>query len=176
MSMLLMLVAALLGQATPHLDPFKGTLLLGDQAQRLLHAGCGRWTRDASRVEAAWLPDAETLLRLETHLEPQLRDAITRAGLPHTVFDVHRQYAGLIVSGRPMVFVDGVVPDEPGGRVPTDWRHLAPGPRACVSGNYFGAQFDPATGELKGLMLDGGWYPDSAAEGLPALPPIQIRW
>ena len=96
--------------------------------------------------------------------------------LPHTVFDVHRQYAGLIVAGRPMIFVDGVLPDEPGGRVHYDWRHLAPGARACGGGNYFGAQYDPATGELRGLTLDGRWYPDSAAEGLPALPPIQIRW
>ena len=175
-TLLLLVAAALLAQGTPHLDPFKGTLLLGDQAQRLLHSGCGRWARDAARVEAAWLPDRDTLFRLEATIEPLLQDAIVRARMPHTAFDAHRQYAGLIVAGRPVIFVDGVLPAEPGGRVPSDWRRLASGPRACQGGNHFGAQFDPATGELRGLTLEGRWYPDGAAEGLPAIPPIQIRW
>jgi hypothetical protein len=72
-----------------------------------------------------------------------------------------RQYAGFIISGRKIIYVNafpkGMIEEEARllpGRPEFDWRHQAM--RVCDGGHrFFGVEYDPATEKFSHFLFNG---------------------
>jgi hypothetical protein len=153
-----------LTQTPVALDADMGVLLHGEQAEWLLVPRCSR--RTPVPVDGYWAVSADTIQRLEEALEPVLREAISHRDLGTTPNDYYRQYAGAIIGGRPMVYISAfhrfvfesarAKPDLDRMTHATEWRTRAIGVTLCDGGPmYWGAEFDPATGEADNVLFSG---------------------
>ncbi len=116
----------------------------------------------------AWSPDAATIAHLERALFPVLQRALDRRVPPgEKLFaeDYYRQYAGVIVGGRRVVYVNGFHREHLAlaawtpARAP-DWRRIAV--NVCDGGaGYFGAVYDPAAQRVESLDFNAPdrWVP-----------------
>jgi len=138
-----------------------GVIFKPAKAATLLHQ-CSRDT--PQHVTGFWLPQTEQIADLEVRLPALVKQEIHRIiGASDQKKDRQmpnylRQYAGLIESGRKIIYVNGFLADETyagdGLRRKTDWR-----PRAVMvcDGyiNYFGVEYDPRNKVFTGLAFNG---------------------
>ena len=114
-------------------------------------------------VTGYWLPQAAQIVELERRL-PDLLDReihrIVRTNDPHgpQMPNYLRQYAGLVIGGRKIIYVNGFLADQtrPGDGLvrKTDWRSR---PVSVCDGyiNYFGVEYDPETRDFAHLAFNG---------------------
>ena len=141
------------------LKPEWGVVLPEDQSRAFWKPGlCNRPA--PGPIESIWTPDGATILRLETVLGSALQRAIEQSNLAlvkPTAADFYRQYAGFVVGGKRIVYINGVhahaVDRIPGG--PNSWRIQALLP--CDGGMlFFGAEFNVETGMVSAIIFNGG--------------------
>jgi hypothetical protein len=145
-------------------DPARGTILSESEGLRGVRQ-CSR--RTPGPVQGLWTPDAAIIATLEPVLASALHGALERASpskpppvLPagaaaparFTAVEYYRQYSGLIIGGRRVVYVNGF---RSGRTPPANWQTVAP--RTCDGGlSFFGAEFDVETGTITDLSFNGG--------------------
>jgi hypothetical protein len=154
-----MLLAAT-AQAAPALDPTAGAIFSPAQAKQLLHQ-CSRSVPSATDF---WQPDATTIRGLEARLP----NALTAIWQDHRradsnapsqpVFNFGRQYAGLIVGGRKIVYVN-VFPNDMtdfDGKKPVRYDWKSKPVIVCDGGdNFFGIEYDPETKTFSHFEFNG---------------------
>ena len=122
------------------LNPGWATIFPAAQAP-LLARQC---SRGAPRAEGVWQPTPADIAKLEPGLAHVLADAKVQPGA------YYRQYGGLIVTGRRIIYVNGA------RNVVTqaDWRTAAIS--ICDGGALaFGVEYDPATGRFANFTFNG---------------------
>jgi len=147
--------------ALPPLDPKDGAIFPEAHAKDLLRQ-CSRAA--PGPVEGTWAPSAGQIKELETRLPEALDNVFAKRGAyrdrPH---DFLRQYAGFIVHGRKIVYMNAFpreLLDEEKGFfdqrkiAPPDWRSEAKG--VCDGGPaFFGVEYDPATKTFSHFAFNG---------------------
>ena len=111
-------------------------------------------------IEGIWTPDEETIRRLEAALGPALQAAIEHSTLSEdkpVAADFYRQYAGFVVAGKRIVYINGLhrkaIDNLPERRTP--WRMLALSP--CDGGMlFFGGEYAVETGVVSNIVFNGG--------------------
>jgi hypothetical protein len=113
-------------------------------------------------VKGVWTPDRETVVRLEKALALALVDALRRAPIPESrrypPTDYYRQYAGLVVNGKRIVYVNGfhrkyLARSTRGGRT-LAWQ-MTP-INVCDGAEwFFGAEFDVAAERIENVHFNG---------------------
>ncbi|HEX4303024.1 MAG TPA: hypothetical protein VHZ78_09535 [Rhizomicrobium sp.] len=122
------------------LNPGWGTVFPAEQAAQLAR----QCSRAAPRAEGAWLPTPADIAKLEPGLTQTLIVAKVQPGA------YYRQYGGLIVGGRHIIYVNGVR----NAVVTGNWR-TAP-ISICDGGALaFGVEYDPATGRFEHFAFNG---------------------
>lgn len=146
-------------QASPAvLDPSHG-VVLPEVAGKPLHRErlCNRpmpWP-----IEATWVPKESTIKRVESALGPALQSALEQAPggrYPKPVASAfYRQYLGLVVAGRRIVYINGLHEQLVANGRPAEWRTTVW--NGCDGGLFaFGADFDPESGQIQNLIFNGG--------------------
>ncbi|MEI9991172.1 MAG: hypothetical protein WDM86_14140 [Rhizomicrobium sp.] len=137
------LLAALAGPAaaaTVPLNPNWGVIFPAEQAPALAR----QCSRSTPRAQGAWQPLPADIARLEPGLSRLLVDAKVQPGA------YYRQYGGLTVSGRHIIYVNGAR----NAIVHADWRTNAIS--ICDGGALaFGVEYDPATGAFAHFAFNG---------------------
>ena len=134
--------------AAPAWNPKDGVIFPPDRAQTLLHQ-CSRGT--PGNVEGFWLPQIAQIFELEQRLPGILEKNLS--GQQHSpIGDYKRQYAGLIVKKRKIIYVNGFRSSrEDRGRA---WR--TDPMIVCDGGNaFFGVEYDPQTKTFQSLVFNG---------------------
>jgi hypothetical protein len=147
--------ASAAAQNVDRLDATRSVILPVIEVPHLI-VQCGRPA--PGPVSGIWQPDTAEIVKLEAALEAALTDAMrewsTHAVLRHyRLADCYRQYGGLIVSGRRIVYVNAF------RQPPPDWRNTAPQLSCGGDGvNRFGAEYDVDSGRIQKLYFnaDGG--------------------
>jgi hypothetical protein len=140
--------------AGPDLASF--TVLEGRHAQALSKQ-CSR--EDPPRFDGTWQPNQQDVLDVEAHLPLLQRLKASRCCIPGArvtnVHNYYRQYLGLVVVGRRVVYINAFSMKVAG--VARDARHWASEPMmACDGGeNFWGAVYDPATKTFSELAFNG---------------------
>ncbi|HEU4559516.1 MAG TPA: hypothetical protein VFS20_16820 [Longimicrobium sp.] len=134
--------------------------VMPDSVVRRLTAQCSRPTPDSAAIQGLWTPTAEQVRDLEARLTPLLRSELTRQyggkSLATRLAWYHRQYGGLVLNGRRIIYVNGFLPgwryDRGADTVP--WRQFPVW--VCDGGiGYFGVEYDPATKRFRNLAFNG---------------------
>jgi hypothetical protein len=136
------------------LTPQTRTVLSGDQAMTLTHQ-CSRTS--PGPVTGQWTPTDAQLEAFEQPLTSVLKGQLTRAGVTTPPGDYYRQYAGFIINGRRVIYVNGFdrsTLDHPNPDHPFDWRTQALG--ICDGGMItFGAEYDAETHQVTKFAFNG---------------------
>jgi hypothetical protein len=140
--------------APPHvareLGPDTRTLLSGAEALKLAHQ-CSR--PSPGPVSGQWIASADQLDAFDAPLTDVLGGQLNRAGITKAPRDYYRQFAGFIINGRRVIYVNGV------DRSAIDdhdiaWRTTAIG--ICDGGPItFGAEFDADTHQVSNFAFNG---------------------
>jgi len=112
--------------------------------------------RSPGPIEDLWVPDATVVDRFEHALAPLLQGALERSPRKpkYTPASYFRQYFGIVVGGRRLVYVNGVVPSRPERDLPS-LRTAFQGP--CDGWeSSFGAEFDVEAERVQNLAFNGG--------------------
>jgi hypothetical protein len=126
--------------ATTPLNPYWGVIFPAEQAASLTRQ-CSRTT---PRPEGAWQPLPSDIAKLEPGLANLLIAQKVQPGA------YYRQYGGLTVGGRHLIYVNGVR----NAVVRADWRSNAIS--ICDGGALaFGVEYDPATGAFAHFAFNG---------------------
>ncbi len=130
-------------------------VLTGDAALALTHQ-CSRIS--PGPVQGQWTPTPAELDELESHLILLLSQQLEAQGEAPSPGDYYRQYAGFVIGGRRVIYVNGVSEsavhesDDPGR--PFDWRTQAMA--VCDGGPIvFGVEYDPATHTFTHFAFNG---------------------
>lgn len=129
----------------------KYTILKGEQA-KLIAGQCSRENPPA--FTDTWIPDEKTIAYLEANLKKIERLSSKLCCLQNEhISDVHkyyRQYIGIVSKGRRLIYINAVVGPKP----PNNW--LTEPVMACDGGmSFWGAIFDPETGDFSQLAFNG---------------------
>ena len=144
--------------------PGRGAVFPPDRMSAFLHP-CSRPA--PARVEGAWQPDDAQIAQMEARMPAAFADAAWKevadiGGRLPDPSDYYRQYVGLVVSGRRVIYTNGF-----GSFVLQDWGTSAPSIRArldwhvsvqtlCDGGmGGFGAQYDVGTRKFREFQFDG---------------------
>jgi hypothetical protein len=152
------LLAAVPGQEPQaRLRPDWGVVLPKEQARAFWKPQlCNRPA--PSPIESIWIPDAATIRRVENALAPALQNAIAVSKIADTkpaVSDFYRQYAGFIIAGQRIVYINGFHARTVDRGRPASWRTQALLP--CDGGMlFFGAEFRVDTGVVDKIIFNGG--------------------
>jgi hypothetical protein len=95
------------------------------------------------KIDDGWMPAKSEIDALEAHIS---RLPVSNVG------SYYRQYVGVIISGRRLVYINAMCakPDSSS----SSWRSRLQ--NACDGGRCFwGAIYDPATGQFSGLAFNG---------------------
>ena len=134
--------------------PSTHTILTGTEALKLSHQ-CSR--PSPGPVSAQWMPTEADIQTLEPNLGVILRLHLTHAGESTPATDYYRQYAGFVMRGRRVIYINGVARsaiEPPSADYPFDWRTQAVS--ICDGGPItFGIEFDPASGEFTRFAFNG---------------------
>lgn len=98
-----------------------GTVLSGEDSIRLARPCSGR---SPGRIEGQWKPTAEQIYELESRL-PSVFEAHRREDWPELrdrATDYYRQYAGFVINGQRVIYVQGIIKDEVEGHPIIDRR------------------------------------------------------
>ena len=157
------LTPAMMAQAGgPALDPEWGVVFADEHARELARE-CSR--PSPGPISGTWTPTPRIIRELETALPPVLARELTRYGSTVPPSNYYRQYGGLIIGGRRIVYVNGIhrqIVDNAvenvrhGGHAdPTKWRRQAA--LICDGGAItFGVEYNPATGGFANFYFNGG--------------------
>jgi hypothetical protein len=143
-----------LADTYPRLDVHDGTILPADSARGLLNQ-CSRGV--PQNVQGTWLPSSTQISDLESRLPQALAEALkNRNQLYNPTFKIKRQYAGLIVAGHNIIYVNAF----PGGSMNSDdvaHRKKAAEPVVVCDGgsSFFGVEYDPATKSFSHFEFNG---------------------
>lgn len=134
------------------LNPQWGTIFQAAQAPQLAHQ-CSR--PSPSPIAGVWQPSFAQVAAME----PKLSDYLTAQLKPYSkerpsAADYYRQYGGLTVNGRQVIYVNGfyrgLLISSPG----TNW--LTQPVLICDGGIIaFGVEYDPATGVFSHFAFNG---------------------
>jgi hypothetical protein len=111
-------------------------------------------SRPAPEIEGAWALSAEDAAAVERRLPDLLREPPARfpAGARVDLAASHRQYVGVVVGGRRLVYVNAF----PASILREGWHRPGEALIVCDGGAAFwGALYDPATGRFSGLAFNG---------------------
>jgi hypothetical protein len=132
------------------LNPKWGTVFAPILARQLVHQ-CSRPV--PGPVTAVWQPAASQIAALE----PKLSDLLSKQLKPYSkdrlsAADYYRQYGGLVVNGKQVIYVNGFYRGLLAGA--KNWQSE---PVLICDGGImaFGAVFDPATGGLSQFNFNG---------------------
>lgn len=135
---------------------------LSGKAARELALPCSRPV--PGPVSSNWSPMRRTIDKLEERLAPLLARELARYNSQSSPGDYYRQYAGLVIGGRRIVYVNGfrrqIVENAinnaryGGHSNPDSWRYEPV--RICDGGDIsFGAEYDPETGNFTNFRFNG---------------------
>jgi len=134
--------------------PSTHTILAGAEALKLSHQ-CSR--PSPGPVEAQWTPTEADIQTLEPNLGTILRAHLTHEGVTTPIADYYRQYAGLVIGGRRVIYINGIersALETSNSNHPFDWRTQATG--ICDGGPItFGVEYDVAAGEFTRFAFNG---------------------
>ena len=137
---LLLLTAPVVAATT--LDPADGAVFSEEAARDLLNQ-CSRNT--PGPVQGTWQPNKAQIAKLEELLPKAIDEALAKRGEHPDRSRVYlRQYAGLVVGGRKIIYVNAFTRDVLGTEQSStlDWRLHAT--LVCDGGSgFFGVEFDP---------------------------------
>ena len=81
------------------------TVLSGEAATRLSRQ-CSR--ASPGPIDGVWMPTDAQITELEIALRSLLAQRLEAAGLRSSPNDYYRQYAGFVIGGRPIIYVNGL--------------------------------------------------------------------
>ena len=153
------LILAATADALTALDPRDGIVLSLEHATDVIHQ-CSR--SSPGSVEGSWLPAEREIRDLEARLPQALNDALAKSGRPaERSRDIGRQYAGLRVAGRKIIYVNGF----PLSMIQTEARNTPRPSRdgwktravmVCDGGPaFFGVEYDPKTRTFSNFAFNG---------------------
>jgi hypothetical protein len=131
------------------------TILSGDAAHALVRQ-CSRVS--PGPVEGVWTPTDADVQRMEGTLILEVSKQFRERGVTLSPGDYYRQYAGFVIGGRRIIYVNGVVESailrEPNPDHPFDWRTQAVS--ICDGGTItFGAEYDPELNTVSNFAFNG---------------------
>ena len=139
------------------LNPQLAVILPPDSARSLVKQ-CTRVV--PSHIEGVWQPTTAQVAAFETALAPVLRLALRRSVRPSargfSVRDYYRQYGGLVVDGKQIIYVNAfhagflhyLEPDT------ASWHRSAV--NVCDGAEwFFGAEYDVGSGRVRNLHFNG---------------------
>lgn len=133
--------------------------VMADSLMPGLLTQCSRRAPDRRAVQGYWRPTPDQVASLERGLAPLLRDSLgdgpQNGWFRSHLFIYRRQYAGLVLNGRKIIYVNGFT--MPLGTVEVDstrWRETVN--VICDGGKgVFGVEYDPATRQFRNLAFNG---------------------
>jgi hypothetical protein len=132
-------------------DDIKYTTLKGQKAETI----AGQCSREhPPTFTDIWVPDEKTISDLESNLKKieQLTSSLCcfRNGRISNIQNYFRQYIGIVSKGRRLIYINAFLGPKP----PINW--LTEPVMACDGGlSFWGAIFDPETGEFSQLAING---------------------
>jgi hypothetical protein len=132
------------------------TVLSGEQALALARQ-CSRIS--PGPVENVWTPSDAEVAAFEDELILLVARQLESAGDSPSPGGYYRQYAGFVIGGRRIIYVNGVdesaIDADPGPAFyPSNWRTQAA--LICDGGPItFGVEYDPATGQFSNFAFNG---------------------
>lgn len=110
-------------------------------------------------IERTWWPGAGVIRKLEAGLGDELARQLATVSNARSPRDYYRQYAGFVIGGRQIVYVNGidqrVIERTSDGGVDV-WRSQAIG--VCDGGSVtFGVEYDPATDVFSNFAFNGAY-------------------
>lgn len=152
------LVSACTGAEPAHspFQPGTSVVFAGNAARQLVNQ-CSR--REPGPVEGTWTPSTAQISELEPKLAALIeRQLQCRGESPQLATAYYRQYGGLVIGGARTIYINGVASEVAERHYSRNWRRRAMG--LCDGGSLgFGAEFNPATGELANFTFDGSLTP-----------------
>lgn len=148
------LLLAAPAMALQTLDPDDGAILPPEAARDVLN----QCSRDVPHpVQGTWQPDKNQIAALEAGLPKALDDAMAKRGehLDRTKTFL-RQYAGFIVGGRKIIYMNAFPSSVPGDQQSSalSWRYRAE--IVCDGGSaFFGVEYDPAKDSFANFAFNG---------------------
>ena len=134
------------------------TVLAGDAA-RTLARQCSRIS--PGPVEDVWTPTDAEVEAIEDELILLVAREMENAGQSPSPGDYYRQYAGLVIGGKRIIYVNGVtdgVIENDLRDSDLDWR--ARPVQICDGGSItFGVEYDPATRQFSNFEFNGSLRP-----------------
>lgn len=133
------------------------TVLTGDAARSLARQ-CSRISPGS--VEDVWTPTDAEVEAIEDDLILLVAREMEEAGEDPSPGGYFRQYAGFVIGGRRVIYVNGVdesaIQRQPNPEHPFDWRTQAV--QICDGGPItFGVEYDPATRQFYNFAFNGGF-------------------
>jgi hypothetical protein len=133
------------------------TVLTGDAA-RTLARQCSRVS--PGPIEDVWTPTDAEVDAIEDELILRVAREMEEAGQSPSPGGYYRQYAGFVIGGRRVIYVNGIdesaIQREPNPQHPFDWRTQAV--QICDGGPItFGVEYDPATRRFSSFAFNGGF-------------------
>ena len=116
---------------------------------------CSRGT--PGPIETTWTPSAQDVAQLESRLLPYLRDQRPAAYPEGKTPDLIRRYAGYVIKGRRVIYLDAAVPESLGYSV-TETYELPDKPynSVCDGGpSFFGVEYDVKAKTFSNLLENG---------------------
>jgi hypothetical protein len=131
------------------------TILNGDAARTLAHQ-CSRIS--PGPVEDVWTPSDAVVEAIEDELILLVARELEEAGQSASPGGYYRQYAGFVIGGRRVIYVNGIdegtIEREPNPAHPFDWRTQPI--QICDGGPItFGVEYDPATRRFSNFAFNG---------------------
>jgi hypothetical protein len=139
--------------AAPAWNQKDGVIFPSDKAQALLHQ-CSRGT--PQNIKGFWQPQISQIAGLEQLLPGFLEKNLSGQRHP-PIQDYGRQYAGLIVKERKIIYVNGFVNGFLSGKKDRESQTWRTNPiLVCDGGNgFFGVEYDPQTKSFQSLAFNG---------------------
>jgi len=143
----LLIVSTAAAASAYRLDPGDGVVLPENVAKEAVHQ-CSRGAPE--NVTGTWLPKSSQIAELESRLPAALEAIAFQRGSEYAQpADFRRQYTGLLVQGRKMIYVNAFTresgdpnPNGPPGAWHFDWRRQVV--VVCDGGpSFFGVEYDP---------------------------------
>lgn len=136
-------------------SPEMRTVLSGDAARTLTHQ-CSRVS--PGPAASVWTPTEADLNALEVRLAPVLETHLRQAAESAAPTDYYLQYAGFVIGGKRMIYVNGLHRDaierDANPDHPFDWRTQAV--QICDGGAItFGVEYYPDNGEFSRFAFNG---------------------
>jgi hypothetical protein len=126
-------------------------IFAGDRALELTEQ-CSRIS--PGPVDSTWTPSASEISAMEPALLERVRQELTTANAQEDAAAYIRQYAGLVIAGRRVIYTHGFIEgiDDPD----QGWRTHA---RIICDGGAitFGVEYDPATRTFANFAFNGGF-------------------